>query len=197
MTDKIVAAILTKVYNLSDVYSTTYMLWYTREASVAVYVANLPGIWPLLREHIRFLREHTSYYATGQSKMPGQSSHGYGNLSRSRRQSRVRTFTNLSSHDVELAYDLKSGIRSIHAPGQRVLRSDDPFAEREGIEKNDDRRGDLEAGSSRKGGHGVAYMGVQIDTEVEIQSDQWMGSRLELAQSRVVRCEGPEAQAGR
>jgi hypothetical protein len=43
---QIVAAILTKIYNLSDVYSSTYMLWYTREASVAVYVANLPGIWP-------------------------------------------------------------------------------------------------------------------------------------------------------
>jgi len=192
----IVAAILTKVYNLSDVYSTTYMLWYIREASVAVYVANLPGIWPLLREHIRFLREHTSYYATGQSKMPGQSSYGYGNMSRSRRQSRVRTFTNLSSHDVELAYDIKSGVTSIHTSGQRVLGSENPFVEREDIQRNDDRK-DLEAGSSRKGMNGVAYMGVQIDTEVEIQSDQWMGSRLELAQSRVVRCEGPEAQAGR
>lgn len=32
------------------------MLWYTREASVAVYVANLPLIWPLLREWIPFLR---------------------------------------------------------------------------------------------------------------------------------------------
>ncbi|KAH6878964.1 hypothetical protein BKA58DRAFT_409317 [Alternaria rosae] len=193
----IVAAILTKVYNLSDVYSTTYMLWYTREASVAVYVANLPGIWPLLREHIRFLREHTSYYATGQSKMPGQSSHGYGNLSRTKRQSRARTFTNLSSHDVELAYDIKSGVISMHASGQRVLESEDPFVGTEDIQRSDDRRGDLEAASSRKGVPGVAYMGVQIDTEVEIQSDQWMGSRLELAQSRVVRCEGPEAQAGR
>jgi hypothetical protein len=173
------------------------MLWYTREASVAVYVANLPGIWPLLREHIRFLRENTSYYATGQSKMPGQSSYGYGNLSRTKRQSRVRTFTNLSSHDVELAYDIKSGVTSIHASGQRVLESEDPFVGTEDIERSDDRRGDLEAASSRKGVPGVAYMGVQIDTEVEIQSDQWMGSRLELAQSRVVRCEGPEAQAGR
>ncbi|KAF2467583.1 uncharacterized protein BDR25DRAFT_205502, partial [Lindgomyces ingoldianus] len=52
----ILAAILTKFYNLSDVYDTSYMLWYTREASVAVYVANLPGIWPLLRERIHFLR---------------------------------------------------------------------------------------------------------------------------------------------
>jgi hypothetical protein len=47
------------VFNLSDVYNTDYMLWYTREASVAVYVANLPLIWPLLREWIPFLRNTT------------------------------------------------------------------------------------------------------------------------------------------
>ncbi|QDS72931.1 hypothetical protein FKW77_008134 [Venturia effusa] len=52
----ITAAILTKVFNLSDVYNVDYMLWYTREASVAVYVANLPLIWPLLREWMPFLR---------------------------------------------------------------------------------------------------------------------------------------------
>ena len=35
------------------------MLWYIREASVAVYVANLPILWPLLREWIPFLRHAT------------------------------------------------------------------------------------------------------------------------------------------
>ncbi|KAH0537087.1 hypothetical protein FGG08_006089 [Glutinoglossum americanum] len=52
----IVAAILTKVFNLSDIYDTRYMLWYVREASTAVYVSNLPLIWPLLREWFPFLR---------------------------------------------------------------------------------------------------------------------------------------------
>lgn len=46
----ITAAILTKVFNLSNVWDPGYMLWYTRESSVAVYVGNLPLIWPLLRE---------------------------------------------------------------------------------------------------------------------------------------------------
>lgn len=32
------------------------MLWYIREASVAVYVANLPIIWPMLREWFPYLR---------------------------------------------------------------------------------------------------------------------------------------------
>ncbi|KAF2756662.1 hypothetical protein EJ05DRAFT_71947 [Pseudovirgaria hyperparasitica] len=52
----IIAAILTKVYNLSDVYDSSYMLWYIRESSVAVYVSNTPMIWPLLREFVPFLR---------------------------------------------------------------------------------------------------------------------------------------------
>jgi hypothetical protein len=52
----IVAAILTKVFNLTDVYSTVYMLWYVRESSTATYVANLPMIWPLLREWFPYLR---------------------------------------------------------------------------------------------------------------------------------------------
>ncbi|KAF2157980.1 hypothetical protein K461DRAFT_220173, partial [Myriangium duriaei CBS 260.36] len=52
----VIAAILTKVYNLADVYSTSYMLWYTREASVATYVANLPAVWPLVRQVFPCLR---------------------------------------------------------------------------------------------------------------------------------------------
>ena len=40
------------------------MLWYTREASVAVYVANMPMIWPLLREYIPFLRSIASRKAS-------------------------------------------------------------------------------------------------------------------------------------
>jgi hypothetical protein len=52
----ILAAILTKVYNLSNIWDPSYMLWYTREASVAIYVSNLPMIWPLLREWFPILR---------------------------------------------------------------------------------------------------------------------------------------------
>ena len=63
----IVAAILTKVFNLSDVYSTVYMLWYIREASTAIYVANLPMIWPLLREWFPYLREMTPRHRSGSS----------------------------------------------------------------------------------------------------------------------------------
>ncbi|KAL5348581.1 hypothetical protein ACLOAV_005998 [Pseudogymnoascus australis] len=47
----IVAAVLTKVYCLvPNLISYVYMNWYFREASVAMYVTNLPAIWPLFRE---------------------------------------------------------------------------------------------------------------------------------------------------
>ncbi|OBT56007.1 hypothetical protein VE04_03036 [Pseudogymnoascus sp. 24MN13] len=47
----IIAAILTKVYCLVPaLISYVYMNWYFREASVAMYVTNLPAVWPLFRE---------------------------------------------------------------------------------------------------------------------------------------------------
>ncbi|KAF2426455.1 hypothetical protein EJ08DRAFT_699922 [Tothia fuscella] len=61
----IAAAVLTKIFNLSDIYSTKY----TREASVAVYVANLPLIWPLLRDWIPILRG-SSYNRSWTTPLP-------------------------------------------------------------------------------------------------------------------------------
>jgi len=55
----ILAALLTKIFNLTNIWDPTYMLWYTREASVAVYVSNLPMIWPFLREYFPVLRALT------------------------------------------------------------------------------------------------------------------------------------------
>jgi hypothetical protein len=53
----IVAAILTKVYCLVPaLISYVYMNWYFREASVAMYVTNLPTIWPLLRDVFPYLQ---------------------------------------------------------------------------------------------------------------------------------------------
>lgn len=75
----IVAALLTKIFNLTNVWDPTYMLWYTREASVAVYVSNLPMIWPLLREYFPFLRtltpgaRNTSQRSKSLTAGPGQS----------------------------------------------------------------------------------------------------------------------------
>lgn len=69
----ILAAILTKVFNLSNIWDPSYMLWYTREASVAVYVSNLPMIWPLLREWFPSLKGVISTGAKSTTK-----GNGYG-----------------------------------------------------------------------------------------------------------------------
>ncbi|KAG9188310.1 hypothetical protein G6011_02233 [Alternaria panax] len=164
----IIAAILTKIYNLSDVYANTYMLWYTREASVAVYVANLPGVWPLLREHIRLFREHTGYHATQRSKLPEYSSQGNRNLSRSKHRSRVPTFDSFGSDDLELACGMKSGAKAIHTSEKQG--SENPFMEREEIHRSGERRAGMGLGKEWKGTNSMIRMDVQIDTaEVEIQ----------------------------
>jgi len=47
----IAAAILTEVYSLDpDLVSYAYLNWYFREASVSVYVTNLPAVWALCRD---------------------------------------------------------------------------------------------------------------------------------------------------
>lgn len=57
----IVAATLTKVYCLvPKLISYVYMNWYFREASVAVYVTNLPTLWPLVRDVSKLLGGQSS-----------------------------------------------------------------------------------------------------------------------------------------
>ncbi|KAJ8115477.1 hypothetical protein OPT61_g2879 [Boeremia exigua] len=173
----IIAAILTKVYNLSDVYDTAYMFWYTREASVAVYVANLPGIWPLLREHIRFLREHTNSYLTGQSRMPryGYGSK-YGNLSKPQRSHIRITTTNIESDEMELkgSYN-RSGARSIHSVAQ--LPGGEFRSGKTSLDSADRATNDP---SSWKG---MNVMEVQVDTKVEIRRGSWNGTESQDVQT--------------
>ena len=176
---QIVAAILTKVYNLSDVYATTYMLWYTREASVAVYVANLPGIWPLLREHIRFLREHTNSYVTGTSKAPkyGYGSQ-YGNMSISKGpRSRIRTATDVESDEIELglghSYATKSRAHSIHS-SEKPRSSHERQAHFGATVQSGRGSPDSDERALREAMGSWTQMGVvQVDTKVEIQRNSW------------------------
>lgn len=72
----IAAALLTKVYNLGNVYDSSYMLWYVREASVAVYVGNAPMVWPLLREWLPVLRGWTPGGSSSRGKRGVSSGNG-------------------------------------------------------------------------------------------------------------------------
>ncbi|KAI9931054.1 hypothetical protein ASPWEDRAFT_34408 [Aspergillus wentii DTO 134E9] len=46
----VIAAILNKYFNFASPLTTIYQIWYIREASTAMYVANLMCLWPLLRK---------------------------------------------------------------------------------------------------------------------------------------------------
>ncbi|GAB7349123.1 hypothetical protein MBLNU459_g8069t1 [Dothideomycetes sp. NU459] len=95
----ILAAILTKVFNLADVYSTVYMLWYVRESSVAVYVTNLPLIWPLMREVFPFLRSFTPGQRAYSSSQNRRGLTGYTNSRPQNTGIGVKTSTHISVTD--------------------------------------------------------------------------------------------------
>ena len=92
----IAAAILTKLFSLYPPLLTyAYLNWYCREASVCVYVTNLPAIWSLLLDLFPCLRRWT-----GTTKTP--SSGDRANSSRASRASRgkdhaLQQFTRLGS----------------------------------------------------------------------------------------------------
>lgn len=62
----IIAAILNKYFNFAAPLTTTYMIWYIRESSTAVYVANMVCWWPLL-SRIFGLRSFQAYTSNQRS----------------------------------------------------------------------------------------------------------------------------------
>ncbi|KAI5777622.1 hypothetical protein EDC01DRAFT_782366 [Geopyxis carbonaria] len=67
----VLAAVLNKYFNFSNPLTTVYMLWYIRESSTAIYIANIPLLWPLVRRTFkagRFAEPGSNSYGTaGQS----------------------------------------------------------------------------------------------------------------------------------
>lgn len=121
----IIAAVLTKIYNLSNVYDTSYMLWYTREASVAVYVSNLPMIWPLLREWFPCLRKLSTgktsyaggqrpsgYYGDSTRLRSMHASHHHRSL-RDKMSRHSHQFAKSNSEDAFAKGDVELGLKSL------------------------------------------------------------------------------------
>ncbi|KAJ5960201.1 uncharacterized protein N7479_007351 [Penicillium vulpinum] len=78
----IIAAILNKYFNFASPLTTTYQIWYIREASTAIYVANLMCWWPLLR---RLFGVKAFQYNSDRGKRPGNlQNNDYSNNSQSR-----------------------------------------------------------------------------------------------------------------
>lgn len=70
----IVAAILTKVFSLDqNLVSYSYLNWYFREASVSVFVVNVPALYALFRDTFPAIRTwgyKSSMLSTGLSNIP-------------------------------------------------------------------------------------------------------------------------------
>ncbi|MCJ1467499.1 hypothetical protein MMC07_006124 [Pseudocyphellaria aurata] len=83
----IVSAILTKIYCLvPSLVTYVYLKWYFREASVSVYVTNLPALWSLLRDIFPHLKSWG--FESNTSSVSGKAFPS--SMGTSRRQSRTR-----------------------------------------------------------------------------------------------------------
>lgn len=181
------------------------MLWYTREASVAVYVTNLPGIWPLLRENIRFLRNHTSYADTNGSALPPNTSTAYGPNSKIAR-SRINATTLGADDEIELGRPSfsKSASRSTHSSDKMPEERLGHFGRKLG-DLTYPRRGSLESderalNESNTEGWGKMNLEVHVDKTIEVHRASWdsnnkgLGMGVAASQAPQVRIEGPEGE---
>lgn len=66
MISQILSAILSKAISLmpDKLDSITYTFWYMRESSVAIYVANLPLLWPIIHKFISWFSHKTGLGTT-------------------------------------------------------------------------------------------------------------------------------------
>ncbi|QRD94790.1 hypothetical protein F9C07_1826748 [Aspergillus flavus] len=88
----ILMAALNKYYNFTELQNPRFLKWYVAEVATAVYVSNVPLLWPLLRQLFRCLRSTVhSHYPSGAPRPTGPE-RGLAPLrSHSRSHSRYRT----------------------------------------------------------------------------------------------------------
>lgn len=87
----IVAAVLNKYFNFASPYTTIYQIWYIREASTGIYVANIMCLWPLLRKLFGLKAfQNSSRRQDGQAKESGCLSQSRPSFSFTRSVQRIR-----------------------------------------------------------------------------------------------------------
>lgn len=170
------------------------MLWYVREASVAVYVANLPSIWPLLREHFRFLRSQLSSYQNGSNRTTALPQHARSRQTRlesssvhrsSNRKSKMAataTVMELRDDEIELgkqSFDksvISSRRRSNPKPGDemfgREFRRLGLGTGRRSLDSDEKVLNEGNAGWAKNGGPNLA---VHVDQTIEVTRGSWDG----------------------
>ncbi|OJJ29833.1 hypothetical protein ASPWEDRAFT_46594 [Aspergillus wentii DTO 134E9] len=71
----ILMAILNRYYNFTLQYQPVFLKWYVAEVSTAVYIGNIPLLWPLLRQIFNFNSFAGSGYTKGASGPTAQYHH--------------------------------------------------------------------------------------------------------------------------
>ncbi|KAE8372221.1 hypothetical protein BDV26DRAFT_274556 [Aspergillus bertholletiae] len=82
----ILMSVLNRYVNFTEEYTVNFLRWYVAEVATAVYVANVPLLWPLLRELFSLSSFANSYGRQGVSYPSGRRA---TNTQRSRLRSRV------------------------------------------------------------------------------------------------------------
>ncbi|KAF2144791.1 uncharacterized protein K452DRAFT_316711 [Aplosporella prunicola CBS 121167] len=115
----IVASVLNKVYNWILPGSIVYMIWYVRESSTGIYVANATCCWPLLRRILgRASREWTDSHTPG--AYPPTSGEAYYGEGKSK--TRSRRSRHLAHHSTHLSAG-GAGFSKLRSLGSKTVHS--------------------------------------------------------------------------
>lgn len=161
----IIAAILNKYFNFASPLTTTYQIWYIREASTAIYVANIVCWWPLLRKLFGFKAFQQSSKRDGRSDGQQKDSSGGSRFACNTPASQSRLSFSLHGALGVNRPDYRKGLRVLSLRHKEESRQseeainsvnedlDFPLEDRMAIHVTDETVVDLEEGLKESGYH--------------------------------------------
>ncbi|KAI4213292.1 MAG: hypothetical protein LQ351_004033 [Letrouitia transgressa] len=171
----ILAAILNRYYNFTAGYgSLVYLNWYVGEAATAVFVANVPHLWPLLSRLFALgsfnASKRTGGASSGPGNTPGNSTHGRFAVARNTMK-RLHDPSNEGyiRSELDAEEEERVGIAGQGAGMERSGRA--AAAEETGVEL-----GDLEQGRGNGdvvGGLGQGFAGTAVSAEGKELGSGW------------------------
>ncbi|KAJ9613879.1 hypothetical protein H2200_002015 [Cladophialophora chaetospira] len=157
----IVAAILRAIYCLvPSLISYVYMNWYFREASVAVYVTTLPGIWVFLKEMFPIIQKFTSRTPTRPTHSQ-TADHHQRQMASWRQPSRNNRSQFDSKHDLDYDLDTYPISKTMVTTAEHDLGS-------HGLPASEHSHGDGDSTSSTR--YEAAINGIRCDTTFTVES---------------------------
>ncbi|RAL05159.1 uncharacterized protein BO80DRAFT_178392 [Aspergillus ibericus CBS 121593] len=159
----IACAIISKYFTFSNIYDDSYQFWYLREASIGMYVTNLPFVWSLARSTLAFLR--TSQYT--HNGRYDEAQYGTDHASKARWKSGANS---RSTRNVTGMYDTRTG----RADGLTRTESEENIIELGGVAGHLTNKSTASAGSDNTDwaqATGQDDFMIRKTTEIVIQKD--------------------------